>query len=182
MAILKQGLVQVYTGDGKGKTTASLGLAWRMLGWGGKVYICQFLKPADFITGEMQTAEMFKENLVLEHLDAKWNMLAGLKDKDQVNAAQSAIDEKLKHIHKLAQQGEFDLIILDELMFSLTHGLAEWPVVKSIIDDRASHVELVFTGRGPDKRLLAKADLITEMTLKRHPFEKGIIGRKGIEY
>ncbi len=182
MAILKKGLVQVYTGEGKGKTTASLGLCWRMLGWGGKVYICQFLKPADFLTGEMQAAATFKDNLLMEQLDCKWDMRAGFDDSEQVGRARQVVMAKLDFIYDLAKEGVYDLIVLDELMFVLKNGLAAWEKVEAIIDDRNAGVELVFTGRGSDQRLLQRADLITEMNLKKHPFDIGIAARKGIEY
>jgi len=112
MAILKKGLVQIYTGDGKGKTTAALGLAWRMLGAGGRVYICQFLKPADLETGEAALARHLAGNLTFERLDEKWDMNTFLSDADQVCTMRQAIARKLSQIQSLVREGRYDLVIL----------------------------------------------------------------------
>jgi cob(I)alamin adenosyltransferase len=182
MAILKKGLVQIYTGEGKGKTTAALGLAWRMLGTGGRVYICQFLKPADRKTGEAALAQQLAGNLTFERLDQKWDMKTFLSDADQVRTMQQAIARKLMQIKTLVQQGSFDLVILDELIFCLKANLAGWDEVRSIIHSRAESVELVLTGSGADSNLIQLADLVTEMKEIKHPFRLGQSARPGIEY
>ncbi len=182
MSVLDQGIVQIYTGNGKGKTTAAFGLAWRMLGVGGKVYICQFLKPTDQITGESELARQFQGALTLERLEHDWDMKKGTDDTEQVAVNKKAISAKLKEIKLLAQQGKYDLIILDEIVFCLNNKLASRQAIQSIIDTKAKHVELLLTGRGADEKLIAKADLVTEMTPIKHPFNKGIMARKGIEF
>ena len=182
MAILKKGLVQVYTGDGKGKTTAAFGLAWRMLGRGGKVYICQFLKPADIETGEALFAPRFSDQLTLERLDQPWDMRKGLDDQQQVTAMRHALADKLAEITHLAQSGNYDLIVLDELVLCLHWHLVDTEQLWNLIETRAEHIELVLTGRGADQPLIEKADLVTVVDWKKHPFQKGIPARKGIEY
>ncbi len=182
MAILKKGLVQIYTGDGKGKTTAALGLAWRMLGAGGRVYICQFLKPADLETGEAALARHLAGNLTFERLDEKWDMNTFLSDADQVCTMRQAIARKLSQIQSLVREGRYDLVILDELIFCLKTNLAGWPEVRSLIQSRAASVELVLTGSGADENLIQLADLVTEMKEIKHPFRQGQSARAGIEY
>jgi cob(I)alamin adenosyltransferase len=182
MAILKKGLVQVYTGDGKGKTTAALGLAWRMLGAGGKVYICQFLKRGDIVTGESRFIEKLPEGIVLEQLEAKWDMQHSFDSAEQLARVKEAISQKLKYIQQIAQEGNYDLMILDEIVYCLSKKLARWEDVLAIIDGRDKGVELVLTGRGADERLQACADLVTEMREIKHPYQQGIACRCGIEF
>jgi len=182
MPILKKGLVQIYTGDGKGKTTAALGLAWRMLGAGGKVYICSFLKPAQQTTGETQLAPTLSPNLTYERLPLDWNIPQSLQDPQQTQQMRAAIDQKLAQIKKLAQQGHYDLMILDEIVFCLNQNLADTKIVTDIIQSRAPHVELVLTGRGASKKLIAAADLVTQMNPLKHPYQQGLPPRPGIEY
>ncbi len=182
MAILKKGLVQVYTGKGKGKTTAAFGLALRMLGAAGRVYICQFLKPPDLVTGESQLAEDFAENLTLERVEQEWDMRTSLSDPQKVEQMRQAIAEKLSQIKHLVREGKYDLVILDEIVFCLSENLADWEDVTTIISNRAQHVELVLTGRGADQKLIELADLVTEMQPVKHPWHQGVGARKGIEY
>ena len=182
MAMLKKGLVQVYTGCGKGKTTAGFGLAWRMLGAGGSVYICQFLKPADVQTGESVLAEQFSGRLRLDRLENKWNMANSFNDPEQLASMRKAIAEKLSEIKQLAGEGKYDLVILDEIVFCLSNNLAKLRDVQAVAQQRAEHVELLLTGRGADQRLLELADLVTEMSPIKHPYSKGITARRGIEY
>jgi len=182
MTILQKGLVQIYTGNGKGKTTAAFGLAWRMLGVGGRVYICQFLKPPSRKTGESALAKHFPDNLQLEQLDTPWNMRTAQTDTAQAQQARKVIAEKLSQIKELAQQGLYDLMILDEIVFCLSKKLAQPEDVYAIIDTRADHVELVFTGRGADDALINRADLVTSMQEIKHPYQNNTPARPGIEY
>jgi len=182
VAILEKGLIHVYTGPGKGKTTAALGLAWRMLGRAGAVYICQFLKPADQITGETLWARKFSEKLTLERLETDWNMRTSEKDPRQFEKMRHAIAEKLTRIRKIVQEGKFDLVILDEIVLCLKKDLARPEDVYDIIQHRADHVELVLTGRGADAALIEKADLVTYMQEIKHPYRQGAPARGGIEY
>jgi cob(I)alamin adenosyltransferase len=182
MAVLSQGLVQVYTGDGKGKTTAALGLAWRMLGAGGKAYICQFLKPVETTGGDLRFAERIGPDLVFDRVDQPWDMAASPFNPEHCRAMRQAIDRKLDDIITIVSQGAYDLIILDELVYCLARELADWQRVERILSQRARHVELVLTGRGADRRLIDKADLVSEICPKKHPYQSGIAARRGIEY
>ena len=182
MAILKQGLVQLYTGDGKGKTTAAFGLAWRMLGWGGRVYICQFCKPVDMATGEAHLAERLGDALKLDQLAESWDMASDFANSVATDRMREAISAKLEHIAEISRRGTYDLMILDELVFCLNRGLADAQTVYDLIARRAGHLELVLTGRGADERLIDKADLVTVMQQAKHPYQSGTICRRGIEY
>ena len=178
MPILKKGLVQVYTGDGKGKTTAAFGLACRMLGAGGRVYICQFLKPPDNISGEMCLSPLFADRLTIDRIEQDWNLCNSLADPDQVEKMRQAISNKLTYIKELSRGGRYDLMILDEIVFCLSNNLAPWPAVLAIIDSRAEYVEFVLTGRGADGKLLARADLVTQMRSIKHPLQRDIAARQ----
>jgi cob(I)alamin adenosyltransferase len=181
LAILTKGLVQVYTGNGKGKTTAAFGLAWRMLGRGGKVYICQFLKPSGRITGESMFARQFESQLTFEQVEQDWNLYNSERDPQQKERMQTAIVEKLEQIAQIAREGNYDLMILDELVVCLEKHLAQWEDVKRVLNERAEHVELVLTGRGADEDLIESADLVTRMEEIKHPYQQGITARQGIE-
>jgi len=181
LSILGKGLVQVYTGDGKGKTTAAFGLVWRMLGRGGKVYICQFLKPSGRVTGESILASQFASQLTFEQVEQDWNLYNSENDPQQRESMESAIAQKLEQINQIARAGKYDLMILDELVVCLEKKLACWENVKRILDERAEHVELVLTGRGASDDLIESADLVTQMEEIKHPYQQGIPARRGIE-
>ena len=182
LPILQKGLVQVYTGNGKGKTTAAFGLAWRMLGRGGKVYICQFLKPSGRVTGESIFARQFESQLTFEQVEQDWNVYNSERDPQQRERMLSAVAETLEQITQIARAGTYDLMILDELVVCLEKNLARWEDVKRILDERAEHVELILTGRGAGADLMASADLVTRMEEVKHPYQKKIPARQGIEY
>jgi len=184
MPVLKKGMVEIYTGAGKGKTTAALGLAWRMLGAGGRVYICQFLKPRDLSTGEANWAKKLQKKLplVFDGLKEEWDMTRARTNREQFHRMQAAIAEKLTQIKAIAYAGKYDLIILDEIVYCLYNKLAHRQDVLEIIRQRAKHVEIVLTGRGADKKLMEQADLVTQMREIKHPYQKGQKARRGIEY
>jgi len=181
MPILEKGLVHIYTGEGKGKTTASLGLAWRMLGWGAKVYICQFLKPANRKTGETILAGRFADALTLDQLDLEWDIKTSALDPKMRRKMKEAITQKLLSIRILAREGGYALMILDGLLGCLSLGLITENPVLELLNDRATHVEIVLTGRGATAALIDAADLVTDMKSIKHPYDGGLAARKGIE-
>ena len=180
--MLKKGLVQIYTGDGKGKTTAAFGLALRAAGQGNKVLIYQFLKPPSLDIGERFALQLGAVRIRVEALDVEWDMAKSFEDTKQVAQAKAAISEALERIAQTAEKRFYDLIILDEIVFCLSKGLAKLEDIKSIIDKRDPAVEIVLTGRDATKELIALADLVTEMKKIKHPFDKGISARRGIEF
>jgi len=180
--MLEKGLVQIYTGDGKGKTTAAFGLALRAAGQGNKVLIYQFLKPPSLDIGERFALQLGAVRIRVEALDIEWDMAKSLEDPEQVAQAQAAISGALERIAETGEKRFYDLLILDEIVFCLSKGLAKLEDIKNVIDKRDPAVEIVLTGRGATQDLIAMADLVTEMKNIKHPFDKGLGARRGIEF
>ncbi len=180
--MLEKGLVQVYTGDGKGKTTAAFGAALRAAGQGNKVLVYQFLKPATLDIGERFALQLGAVRIRVETLDIPWDMSGSLEDEKAVTKTQAAISDALKRITQTAKKRFYDVLILDEIVFCLSEGLAKLEDVKDLIDKRDSAVEIILTGRGATAELIELADLVTEMKNIKHPFDKGQSARRGIEY
>jgi len=181
MSMLEKGLVQIYTGAGKGKTTAGFGLALRAAGQGGKVLIYQFLKPASLDLGERKAVGGI-DGITVEVLSESWDMHSSFDDKEVVAKVQAAIRNALVGLAKTAEEKRYDVIILDEIVFCLSKGLAKLEDVRKVIDQRDTRVEIVMTGRGASDGLIALADLVTDMKSVRHPLDKGTKMRKGIEF
>ncbi len=180
--MLEKGLVQIYTGDGKGKTTAALGLALRAAGQGNKVLVYQFLKPLSLDIGERFALQLAAIRIRLEALDVPWDMAKSFDDEKMVAQAKYAISDVLGRIAETAEKRFYDVLILDEIVFCLSKGLAKLEDIKKIIDRRDSRVEIILTGRGATQELIALADLVTEMKNIKHPFDKGVPARRGIEF
>ena len=180
--MLEKGLVQIYTGDGKGKTTAAFGLALRAAGQGNKVLIYQFLKPPSLDIGERFALQLGAVRIRVEALDIPWDISKSFEDKERIAQVQAAIVEALERIAETAEKRFYDLIILDEIVFCLWKGLATLEDIKNIIDGRDRRVEIVLTGRGATEKLMGLADLVTEMKKVKHPFDTGLSARRGIEY
>ena len=180
--MLKKGLVQVYTGDGKGKTTAAFGLALRAAGQGHKVLIYQFLKPPSLDIGERFALQLGAVRIRVEALDVPWDMSKSPQDAQAVAGMKSAISEVLQRLVETAEKRFYDVLILDEIVYCLSQGLAELQDIKNLIDKKDPAVEIVLTGRGATDELIAMADLVTEMKNVKHPFDKGLISRRGIDF
>ena len=180
--MLEKGLVQIYTGDGKGKTTAAFGLALRAAGQGNKVLIYQFLKPPTLDVGERFALQLGAVRIRVEALDVPWDMSTSLDDEKAVAEIRAAIRLVLENIAQTAEKRFYDVLILDEIVFCLSKGLARLEDVKNLIGRRHPAVEIVLTGRGATKELIDLADLVTEMKSIKHPLDKGRPARRGIEY
>ena len=165
--MLEKGLVQIYTGDGKGKTTAAFGQALRAAGQGNKVLIFQFLKPSSLDNGERFALELGAVRLRVESLDSPWDMSKSFEDEQAVANMKAAVKDVLERLTQTAEKKFYDVLILD---------------VMRLIKKRASGVEIILTGRGASKELIEMADLVTEMKNIKHPFDKGIPARRGIEF
>ena len=180
--MLEKGLVQIYTGDGKGKTTAAFGQALRAAGQGNKVLIYQFLKPPSLDIGERFALQLGAVRIRVEALDVEWDMAKSSKDAKQVAKVQAAIKDALERIAQTGEKRFYDVLILDEIVFCLSEGLAKFEDIKNVIDKKDAAVEIILTGRGATKELTALADLVTEMKNIKHPFDKGLSARCGIEF
>lgn len=175
---MQKGYVQIYTGNGKGKTTASIGLAVRAAGRGLRVQIVQFLKGID--TGEISILKNIKGisiKRVAESTKFFWNMNDDEKS-DSCSRASQGIGEVLGQL----RNNEIDLLILDESLGALETGIITTHQIESILNARPEGVEIVLTGRNAPKELIEKAHLVTEMVPIKHYFDEGVNARKGIEF
>ncbi len=180
--MLEKGLVQIYTGNGKGKTTAAFGLALRAAGQGNKVLIYQFLKPPSLDIGERFALQLGAVRIRVETLDEPWNMAKSFEDEKAIARMKTAINEVLERLAQTAEKRFYDVLILDEIVYCLSKGLAKLEDIKNLINRKDPAVEIVLTGRGATQELIVMADLVTEMKNIKHPFDKGIEARQGIEF
>jgi cob(I)alamin adenosyltransferase len=171
-----KGMVQVYTGNGKGKTTAALGLALRASGQGLKVYIVQFMKGWPFY-GELESVKHLP-NITLRQFGRPDFVNKENPYPIDVRMAQEALD----HAREVVLAGQHDLVILDEANVALDFGLIKLADVLDLLEKRPPQVELVLTGRDAPAALIARADMVTEMLQIKHPFTEGVEARKGIEF
>ena len=169
-----QGYVQVYTGDGKGKTTAALGLALRAAGAGLKVYIAQFIKSMEY--SEYNSLLRLEEHITLKQF-GRGCFIKGEPCQADIDAAKGAICD----IGAALTSGQYDVVIADEANVAFQCHLVSDTELVSLIDARPPDVELVFTGRGAPPAVIERADLVTEMKAVRHYFDQGVMARKGIE-
>ncbi len=172
---LKKGLVQVYTGDGKGKTTAAIGLAVRAVGRDLKVYMGQFMKSGDY--GEQITLKKMKDNIHIEQFGSGRFQFEKEPPQEEVDEAEKGIQK----IKKMMISGEYDLVIADEICVAHHFGLLDLDKILHLIDERPEKVELVLTGRKAPEELIERADLVTEMKEVKHPYKEGVEARVGIE-
>ena len=185
---LARGLVQVYTGDGKGKTTAALGLALRAVGHGLGVCVVQFMK-GEFESGERKAAARLSGELEIHAFgSAKWGDASKAppgtpwwqlppSDADRTRA-----QEAVAFAADAVAGGRYDIVVLDEVFSALRLELVALDQVMELLRARPEHVELVLTGREAPPEIVEAADLVTEMKAIKHPYEQGVEARKGIEY
>jgi|SRR3989338_3097884 len=178
----KKGIVQIYTGDGKGKTTAAIGLALRAVGQGFKVYMIQFLKSPKLSSGEFKMKNAFGSNLKLERLNTSWWSLKSFKNDEHVARMKEFLKEEIIKLKDIISSGKYNLIILDEINICLFYGLIDLKELTELIKNKPVDLEIVLTGRYAPEELKEIADLVTEMRLIKHPFSQGLKARKGIEY
>ena len=168
-----KGLVHVYTGDGKGKTTAALGLAMRAVGQGMKVAFIQFLKGLP--CGELFFAQQYKPFEIIQ-----------ISVGDSFKKSKEQLSQEARQTLAYAEQeilsGKYDLVILDEILVAVNQGLITVKQVLDLLDAKLGSVELVLTGRKAPPEIVQRADLVTEMLMIKHPFTEGTGARRGIEY
>lgn len=169
-----KGYVQVYTGDGKGKTTAALGLALRAAGAGLKIFVGQFIKQMAY--SEINALRRFEDQITLRQF-GRGCFIRGTPCKEDIDAAGQA----LTAIRAALVSGRYDVVIADEANVAVQCGIVTEADLVSLIAARPSHVELVLTGRGAPPAVIEQADLVTEMKAIKHYYDCGIPARKGIE-
>ena len=174
---MEKGLIHIYTGNGKGKTTAAMGLVSRAAGYNKKIYIMQFLKGRK--TGEKIFFAQF-ENIHFKraHKSKKFIKNMNINEKKKLTIK---IEKVFKKVKKIIEQSEYEIIILDEIMGLINNDIIEVDDVISTIGNNMEK-EIILTGRDAPQELIDTADYVTEMKAIKHPYTKGISARKGIEY
>ncbi len=170
------GLVQIYTGDGKGKTTAALGLALRAAGHGLRTFIGQFMKGQQY--GELEGARLLAPYLTIEQYGLPTFVHVHCATPEDIRMAH----EGLARARAAMLSGEYAIVVLDEVCVALHFELLTLAEVLAVVDEKPAGVELILTGRRAPAELIARADLVTEMRQVKHPYEQGIEARKGIEF
>ncbi len=193
---LKEGLIQVYTGDGKGKTTAALGQACRAAGHGLKVLIIMFMKGTG-VAGELFAAPRFHDLLTIEEFGrgCRWGALMRngyegcracaecfIKKGEATDEDRAMMEYALERASKALKSGDYDLVVLDELSNALYFELISLEEVMDLLDKKPPACELIITGRNVPEEIQERAQLVTEMKAVKHPFDEGIPARWGIEY
>ena len=171
-----KGTIQVYTGNGKGKTTAALGLALRAAGYGYKTYMGQFLKGQSY--GELESVKKLSPLITLEQFGRKSFLhVTETPEKEDVRRAKRGLQKCLKAL----LSGIYRIIVLDEINVALHFHLLTERDVLSFLDQKPDDIEIVLTGRYAPVSIIRRADLVTEMKEKKHYFRKGLAARPGIE-
>lgn len=172
-----KGLVHVYTGCGKGKTSASLGIALRAIGWGCRVCVVQFIK------GYSEIGERFfsdkNENMTFIQTETTDRLCIS---QQCVLDRKNSSCEALKIAQNVITSGEYDIVILDEINGAVKYNLIDLSDLVDLIKNKPSELELILTGRDAHEDIIALADYVTEMRMIKHPYEKGIVARKTIDY
>ncbi len=171
---MSRGYIHVYTGDGKGKTTAAVGLAVRAAGAGLGVYIAQFMKLGEY--SEINGLRPLAPLVTVEQFGTG-RFVRGAPGADDLAAARTGMER----VGAVLAAGAHDLVVLDEINTAATLGIVATAEVLEVLDRRAQSVEVVLTGRNAPAELLARADLVTEMRMVRHYFQAGVPARTGIE-
>lgn len=174
-----KGLIHLYYGNGKGKTTAALGLALRASGCGKKVVILQFLK--DMKSGELCQLALLPNTTVLRGKAPGHAFSFNMTDAEKAET-RAIHDENLQKAITLVQAGECDLLVLDEVLDAYQLALLDEGLLRSLICDKPPALELVLTGHRPTDWVVTEADYVTEMVKIKHPYDRGIRARRGVEF
>lgn len=175
---MKRGMVHIYTGDGKGKTTAAIGLAIRAAGHNKKVYILQFLKGR--ITGEREIADKLPM-ITFERANKSKKFVFQMNEREKEELI-SEISQTWDKLKKITRESKYEIIIIDEIMGAISNGLIGLEKVVELIKEKDSTKEIILTGRNAPEELIELADYVTEMRMVKHPYTENIPARKGIEF
>ncbi len=173
---MRKGYVLLFTGDGKGKTTSALGIAFRAAGWGMKTYIAQFMKGCE--TGELKAAERFRDLIKIELFGSKRLVSPQRLVEEDKKLAQNG----LLRAREAMFSGHYDIVILDEINVAVKYGLVKLEKVLDFIREKPKSVDLILTGRYAPQELIEAADLVSEIREVKHYYKKGINARRGIEF
>ena len=175
-----KGLVIIFTGNGKGKTTSALGMALRAAGHGMKTCVVQFIKSASMGYGELEGAKMLKGLLEICPLGRGFMKL----DKEKEPAPQDIqlARDTFNSAREKILSGEYDIVVLDEFTYMVQYGLLAVEEILSLMDEKPEGLHLVITGRNAHPRLIEKADLVSEIEEVKHPLRSGVKAQKGVEF
>jgi len=171
---MTKGYIQVYTGDGKGKTTAALGLSLRAAGADLQVYFAQFLKGS--LYSEIKALASLAGHVTVKQY-GRGGYIRGTPQEEDIRLARAGLEEA----REMMRSGRFDIVILDEVNVAVRLGLLTVGEMLDFIDAKPAAVELVLTGRDADSKIIERADLVTEMREIKHYFTNGVAARRGIE-
>jgi cob(I)alamin adenosyltransferase len=175
----RRGLLIIFTGDGKGKTTAALGMAVRAMGYGYRTFMVQFIKGT-WNYGELMQEDRFGDLLEVKSIGLGYVGIMGDTLPREKHA--EAVKKGLELTREAMKSGNYDIIIMDEINIALQQEILELEELKKIINEKPPYLHLVMTGRGAPEDLIDMADLVTEMKKVKHPFDKGILAQKGVEF
>lgn len=175
---MDQGLIHIYCGDGKGKTSAATGLAVRAAGCGKKVLFARFLKNEE--SGELRILDMVPEITVI-HLERAYGFFNTLSEEGKEEVRQT-YGELWHSILEIITGGAYDILVMDEFMAAYRYGLIPQEEAIKFLRKKPERLEVVLTGRDPDEKLVELADYVSEIRKVKHPFDRGIRARRGIEY
>jgi cob(I)alamin adenosyltransferase len=178
---MENGLIHVYTGFGKGKTSAAFGLGLRALGRGFRVLVVQFLKGGGELSGEASCLDKLPHAEVVCFPDQRHPIFCA-KEGCDVEKLKKSIRDGFRLAVRKVKTEEYDLVVLDEINNCMKEGWLDTEEVVAFLKEKPSGVELVLTGRGCPEGIIEVADYVTEMRLVKHPAERGVKARKGVEY
>ena len=173
----RQGLITLFTGDGRGKTTAAIGTAVRAAGHGLRVLVVFFMKGPDFNHGEVAALKKVPNITLRSFGESGWAMPGKDNTAHRLKAA-----EALSFAAAALSSGNYDVMVLDEAVSAVSFGLLPAEAVTRLMDAKPEALELILTGRGAAVEIVEKADLVTEMRNVKHPFDRGVKARAGIDY
>ncbi|MDH5677208.1 MAG: cob(I)yrinic acid a,c-diamide adenosyltransferase [Nitrospinota bacterium] len=171
------GLTVIFTGDGKGKTSAALGVVARCVGHGGRCKMIQFIKGS-MKSGEAGLGKTLAPNLEIEQVGRGFTWLADVPREEHIQAAR----EGLELARAALVSGVYDLVALDEILYALRAGLVEVEQIEGLIEAKPARTHLILTGRGAPQRLIDRADMVTSMTMVKHHSSAGIKAQKCMDF
>ncbi|HJD41539.1 MAG TPA: cob(I)yrinic acid a,c-diamide adenosyltransferase [Candidatus Mediterraneibacter quadrami] len=175
---MEKGLIHIYCGDGKGKTSAATGLAVRAAGCGKQVLFARFLKNEE--SGELEILDRIPEIHVI-HLERSFGFYRTLTEEEQAEVRQM-YEALWQDIVRRAETDVYDVLVMDEFMAAYNYGLIGHDAAFAFLREKPERLEVVLTGRDPDGDLVELADYVSEIRKVKHPFDRGIRARRGIEY
>lgn len=176
---MEMGLVQIYCGTGKGKTTAAIGQGIRAIGQGYKVIMVQFLKAA--YTGEIDTLKKLEPDFKLFRFEKERGFFWNLGD-DEKEELKKDIKNAMNFVNKVLDTKECEVLILDEVLGAVKNGLIKSEDICMLIDSKPDNIEIILTGRDVPEEIAKRANYISRIQAEKHPMNQGIVARKGIEY